>query len=325
MDPETGMWRDLAHMGHLQHENLLPLRLKKWVFVTTDDDFRAGQPAYFYAYISNSFNGALRGTDGGLHVFVPDPGEETGNAQVTTKTQVVNGHWVPITQAENANDVTLKAAATAKGAFRFDRMEDVTALPGNDSRIFIADTGKAPATLRGRVYQFDFNRNDPTRATMRMILNGDGAPPNGGDDIFNPDNMAASERVLMIQEDRESAFRAGTPANSGGYGRVMEYRFSDGQLRSVARVNTPPGSPPNPENCAGCLPGTWESSGIIDAGDVIGKDWWLLDVQAHNSTAPQPGPTLAPNSSTGENGQLLAVKVPGSQGDDDRDEDDDDD
>jgi hypothetical protein len=82
----------------------------------------------------------------------------------------------------------------------------------------------------------------------------------------------------------------------------------------VARVNTPPGDPPNPENCTNCLPGTWESSGIIDAGRVLGRNWWLLDVQSHNSTAPQPGPTLAPNSSTGENGQLLAVLVPDSQG-----------
>jgi hypothetical protein len=329
LDPETGLHRDLAHMGHLQHENLMPLRLKKWFFATTDDDFRPGQPAYFYAYIDDSFNDAIRGIAGdpteGLHVFVPDTGEEQSNADVTTKTQVVHGHWEKLTQAENADDVTLKAAATAKGAFRFDRMEDLAPLPGRDSRVFLADTGKAPATARGRVYQFDFDRSNPYRATMRMIINGD-----GGDDLFNPDNMDTSEQVLMIQEDRESAFRAGTPANSGGYGRVMEYRFSDGRLRSVARVNTPPGTPPgsNTENCAGCLPGTWESSGIIDVGHIFGRDWWLLDVQAHNSTAPQPGPSLAPNTATGENGQLLLVKVPGSQGggggDDDDDDDDDD-
>jgi hypothetical protein len=81
-------------------------------------------------------------------------------------------------------------------------------------------------------------------------------------------------------------------------------------------VNTTPGTPPGSmtENCTGCLPGTWESSGIISAGHVLGPGWWLLDVQAHNSTAPQPGPTLAPNTSTGENGQLLALFVPDSQG-----------
>lgn len=332
MNGDTGMWRDLGHMGHLQHENLMPLKLKKWVFATTDDDFRPGQPAYFYGYFHDSFELALRGIEhepnDGLHVFVPNPGEERSNAEVMTKTQVVHGRWVKLSQADNATSTSLKAAATREGAFRFDRMEDLAPLPGRESRVFLADTGKAPATAKGRVYQFDFDKHNPYRASMRMIINGDGAPPNGGDDLFNPDNMDASKRVLMIQEDRESIFRAGTPANSGGYARVMEYRFSDGRLRSVARVNTPPGAPPNPENCAGCLPGTWESSGIIDVSHIFGRDWWLLDVQAHNSTAPQPGPTLLPNSSSGENGQLLLVRVPGSTGggggghDDDDDDDD---
>jgi hypothetical protein len=39
-----------------------------------------------------------------------------------------------------------------------------------------------------------------------------------------------------------------------------------------------------------------------------------FDVQAHSTTAPQPGPSLAPNSSSGEEGQFLALYVPGSQG-----------
>lgn len=328
MNPETGMWRDLGQMGHLQHENLMPLRLKKWVFATTDDDFRAGQPAYFYAYFHDSFDLALRGIEtkpsDGLHVFVPDEGEEESNAQVTTKTQVVHGHWVKLNQnpdntaggvcstvsVAGCASTALKAAATREGAFRFDRMEDLAPLPGRESRVFLADTGKAPATLRGRVYVFAFDKHNPYRATMRMILNGD-APHM--DDIYNPDNMDASEKVLMIQEDRESAFR--DPPFSGGYSRVMEYRFSDGSLRSVARVNTPPP----------LRPGTWESSGIIDASHVLGKDWWLLDVQAHSTTAPQPGPTLQPNSSTGEDGQLLAMYVPGSTGGGGHHDDDDDD
>ena len=56
----------------------------------------------------------------------------------------------------------------------------------------------------------------------------------------------------------------------------------------------------------------YEISG--NARDILGNGWWLLDVQAHNSTAPQPGPTLVPGSATGENGQLLALFVPDSQG-----------
>jgi len=308
MDPETGAFRETAHFGHLQHENVVPIRLSKWVFLTTEDDFRPGA-SYLYAYIAPSFKKAIAGTQGSLYVWKADNPAETG-AATATKGESIPGHFVAVTQAENANDNTLKAAAAAKGAFQFDRLEDAANLNLHSSRVYIADTGKG-TRLRGRVYQFDISRSDPTRATLKLILNGD-APDN--DDIYNPDNMDMSDRVLMIQEDREAPFRGA--AVGGGYNRVMEYRFSDGQLRAVARVNTPPGTPPgsNTENCAGCLPGTWESSGIINAGHVLGRGWWLLDVQGHNSTAPQPGPSLVPNSATGENGQLLALFVPDSQG-----------
>ena len=308
MDPETGAFRETAHFGHLQHENVVPIRLSKWVFLTTEDDFRPGA-SYLYAYIAPSFKRAIAGTQGSLYVWKADNPAETG-AATATKGESIPGHFVPVTQAENANDNTLKAAAAAKGAFQFDRLEDAANLNLHSSRVYIADTGKG-ARLRGRVYQFEISRSDPTRATLKLILNGD-APDN--DDIYNPDNMDMSDRVLMIQEDREAPFRGA--AIGGGYNRVLEYRFSDGQLRAVARVNTPPGTPPgsNTENCAGCLPGTWESSGIINAGHVLGRGWWLLDVQGHNSTAPQPGPSLVPNSATGENGQLLALFVPDSQG-----------
>ncbi len=63
----------------------------------------------------------------------------------------------------------------------------------------------------------------------------------------------------------------------------------------------------------------WESSGVIDVSHLLGKDWWLLDVQAHSfPRAPQPGPTLAPNSSEGEDGQLLAIKIPNTANGDQR-------
>jgi hypothetical protein len=308
MDPETGMWRETAHFGHFQHENVVPLKLKKWVFLSSEDDFRPG-PSFLYAYIANDFNRGIRGVEGSLYVWKAD-NDAKNQTSAVVKGESVPGHFVPLSQADNANSTTLKARAMSPdiNGFRFDRLEDVAVRPDIRGRTYIADTGKPPTTARGRVYQFDINPQDPTRATLKMILNGD-APDN--DDIYNPDNMDASEKVLMIQEDRESAFR--DPPFAGGFARVMEYRFSNRSLRSVARVNTPPP----------LRPGEWESSGIIDASQVLGNGWWLLDVQAHRSTAPQPGPTLTPNSSVGEDGQLLALFVPGSQGGDDDDDDDD--
>jgi uncharacterized protein DUF839 len=302
MDPDTGMWVETPHFGHFQHENVVPLKLSKWVFLSSEDDFRPG-PSYLYAYIANDFDRALRGRSGSLHVWKANNPAKNQNSAVV-KGESIPGRFVPLSQAENANSTALKAAAAAHDAFEFDRLEDIAARPDVKGRTYIADTGKPPSTARGRVYQFDVNPRDPTRATLRMILNGD-APDN--DDIYNPDNMEASDKVLLIQEDRESAFR--DPPFSGGYARVMEYRFSGRALRSVARVDTPPP----------LRPGTWESSGVIDAGHVLGRNWWLLDVQAHSTTAPQPGPTLVPNSSEGEDGQLLAIYIPNSQGDRDRD------
>ena len=57
-------------------------------------------------------------------------------------------------------------------------------------------------------------------------------------------------------------------------------------------------------------PDTWESSGVVNASRILGPGWWLTDVQAHSTTAAQPGPTLEPNTGTGEDGQLQAVYLP---------------
>lgn len=296
MDPETGMWRETPQFGHLQHENVVPMHLSKWVFLTSEDDFRAGQASYLYAYIAKSFTKALRGRDGGLYVWKADNPAKTGNASVV-KNESVAGHFIPISQAENATNVTLKNAANARNAFKFDRLEDIAVRPDVRGRAYFSDTGKPPVTERGRIYQLDVDQKDPTKATIKMILNGD--PPDG-DDIVNPDNMDASSEVLVVQEDRETVFQ--TRPN-----RVLVYDFDSKTLQAVADV-----TPPCP--CLANRPNNAESSGVIDASEFLGKNWWLLDVQAHNLRERQPGPDLQPNSSMGEDGQLDAIYIPKSTG-----------
>jgi hypothetical protein len=304
LDPETGMWRAVPHWGRLNHENVVPIRLSKWVILSTDDDFRPG-PSYLYAYIANDFNRAVRGVEGTLHVWKADNDAKNQNSTVL-KGESVPGHFVPLSQVDNANSASLKAAATRENGFRFDRLEDLDPYEDKKGRTYFVDTGKPAQTLRGRLYQFDINPNSPTRATLKMVLNGD--PPNN-DDIVNPDNIDASEKVLILQEDRESAFR-GEPS------RVLVWNYNpNSQPRTVARVARP--------ETAGRF--NWESSGIFDASHLLGKDWWLLDVQAHDQQALQPGPTLAPNTVSGEDGQLLAIKIPNSTGDGRGGDDDDDD
>jgi hypothetical protein len=298
MNAETGSWVETPHFGKMQHENVLPLEgLSKAVLITTDDDFATNVPSYLYAYIANSksFEDAILNDDGDLYVWRSDDPAATPAAM--TKGQSIAGHFVPVSDAAaRLSPAALKAESATKNAAQFIRLEDAAASQKEAGLFYFGDTGKTPSyDPRGRIYQMQVDKHDPTQATLTLLLSG-----GQGDDLFNPDNLGTSEHSLVIQEDRNSEFR--DAAFGGGYGRVLVYDLDTGTLRSVARVNTPPP----------LRPGTWESSGAIYADKLLGKDWWLVDVQAHDVVAPQPGPTLAPNSASGEDGQLLAIRIPNS-------------
>lgn len=311
MDVETGDWVETEQFGHILHENVVPVpRVSKAFFLTTDDDFReptAAQPyiaAYLYAYIAKSWKGAISGTQGSLYVWKAtgtlDGVPSTNDIQ---KGQTLQGEFVPVTQAENADGDTLERASHAKGAFKFVRLEDAAVARQRSGELYFADTGRlASESVKGRLYRMNIDPSDPTKASITLLLDGD-----AGDDLVNPDNIDTSSHSVVIQEDRNSEHRgpAGTipgRPNDAGYGRILVYDIRSGTVRPVAFANTP----------APLRPGTWESSGVINAQTLLGKDWWLVDVQAHSSVMAQPGPSLAPNSSTGEDGQLLAIKIPHS-------------
>jgi Bacterial protein of unknown function (DUF839) len=290
MNAETGDWTETPQFGHFEHENVVPVTgFQKFMLVSTEDNFRVGVPSYLFAYIADSWEDAVSGdpAHGSLYVWrALDPAD---TAFGMAKGDTVPGEFVPISQAENTDDVALKAAATARGAFRFARLEDSAVAFQRSGRLFFSDTGKAgEATVNGRVYRLDIDPSDPTKASVTLALD------SAVDDMANPDNLGTSPRSLMIQEDRENP-------NRTQYGRILRYDLNDGSLTPVARVNTTVG-----------LPGQWESSGIIWAGNLLGGGWWLAGVQAHTLTAPQPGPSLVPDSSVGEDGQLDALFVPGS-------------
>ncbi len=82
-----------------------------------------------------------------------------------------------------------------------------------------------------------------------------------------------SAQSLVFLEDHEAPFRA-------QYGRVLVYDLKDKTLRTVARVD------PTPR----IAPGAWEATGVINAQTLLGNNWWLVNVQAHNQSAPQPSP-----------------------------------
>jgi hypothetical protein len=308
MNADSGEWVETAHFGHILHENNVPIeRLSKAFILTTDDDFRAPPAfnAFLYAYIADTWEEAISGDGGSLYVWKTTSATDgVPSSNDIDKGETIEGEFVPVTQAENANGPALEAASLAKDAFRFSRLEDAATAQQRPGRVYIADTGKLGSdTITGRLYRMDIDPSDPTKASLTLLLDGD-----TGDNLVNPDNLDTSPQSVVIQEDRNSENRGpvGTVLfhpTDPGYGRIVVYDIKTGSVRPVAFANTPPPA----------RPGEWESSGIINAQSLLGEDWWLVDVQAHSvTTAPQPGVSLVPNTATGEDGQLLAIKIPNS-------------
>jgi hypothetical protein len=293
IDAATGRVIRTPQFGMMLHENVVPVPgLAKATFFLSEDG-NAGR-SQLYAYTAPTFRGAIHGA-GDLRVFVPtDRTDSNPSPDDISKGQTLDGKLVRIPQGRNTDVDSLEAAAQRKGAFDFVRIEDAEADPMHPGVVYFSDTGAShQETFRGRIYRLQIDPQHPTRASLRVLLDGD-----HGADMFNPDNLAVSNRALVIQEDRNY--------KHSGYDRVLVYDLNDGSLRTVARTDPTEGV----IRREGI--GDWESSGVINASALFGKSWWLLDVEAHHTNDAQPGPSVRPNTGIGEGGQLLKVFIPGT-------------
>ena len=103
------------------------------------------------------------------------------------------------------------------------------------------------------------------------------------------DNMTVTRRGrVILQED---------PGNQPDLAKVWEYDVARDALVLIAQHDPDRFSPGGPS----FLTTDEESSGVIEATDILGDGWFLLDVQeAH--------PSLDPELVSG--GQLLALHIP---------------
>src|SRR3989440_846496 len=123
MNADTGQWTETPQFGHFEHENVVPVpSFTKFVLVSTEDNFRVGVPSYLFAYIADSWDDAVSGDPAHGSLYVWRALNPADTAFGTTKGDTIPGQFVPISQAENANSTSLKAAATSRGAFRFARL-----------------------------------------------------------------------------------------------------------------------------------------------------------------------------------------------------------
>lgn len=290
----TGQQVETPHFGHLNHENVVPIKgLDKAVTYLAEDSFRLESQAY--AYFSDTFAKAIRGK-GSFTVWVPDDqGDGNPSTDDIAVGDTLDGRFVSIPNAKRYTGLELNEVAVGLGSFNFVRIEDAAHDPTNPGVIYLSDTGANPAeTKNGRLYRLTIDPANPRHATLEVVLDGD-----AGDDLVNPDNLGINQTTLVIQEDRNDT--------SSGFARVHTYDLGTGALTPVARLD-----PSQHAIDVGGGPGVWESSGVVDVSGFYGPGYWLLDVQAHRSYVPQQGPSLKLNSARGQRGQLLLVHLAGT-------------
>jgi Alkaline phosphatase PhoX len=305
IDATTDQRYELPGLGRFEHENVVPMTslANQGVFLELTEDEEAGLSQQ-YLYRAQTMADLLAGR-GQLFVWVPNQmldGDPSPND--VTKGQTIQGTFQPVPGSATADYDTLEDYAQSVGAFDFVRPEDAAEIPGQPGVFYMADTGtKNSEDFDGRIYRFAHNMTNPLKASLRVVLD------STVDNLRNPDNLGASTLGVMIQEDRNGDnIKAKPPGqdNLGGYGRVGFYSFATGRLTWYARVNTPD------RDAQRSGEGSWESSGVIDTSRIFGAGTWLLDVQAHTRSTPQPGFDLVPDSSSGEDAQLILMTIPGT-------------
>lgn len=316
----------LPKLGRFAWENTVPMRTPndKTVIIGMEDG-PSTPDSQLWLYVGTRVRSPgstiLRsnGLDNGkLYVFVSDtPGMRS---EVEFQSGTIEGHWVEIQNAENLTDVALEAAADAVGAFGFIRTEDGTFNKRSRADYYFVTTGSsftapgasAPANKLGRLYHLELSRGNPATqpSKLTVVYNADQVINAGGDIAISPDNIDTSRDFLMINEDGTTESRAVMTAK-GRDGSVWRFEISDDAKINVASATRVASLNPPGRDGIAVLAGVWETSGVLDATRLFGNGTWLTDVQAHS-------PTTAPLPGTVEDGQLVLMRGPSDDDDEQR-------
>lgn len=298
----------LPHLGHFQHENI-PVRphpVPETVLVLMEDN-GTGFDSQLYLYVGRkdfrpganplARNGLVGGK---FYVFVSTTAGMANEAAFQSGT--IAGQWVQIQGVAGMNETQLEAASDAVGAFGFAKAEDGAWSKRSLTEFFFNTTGDGlnPASAPvgnhlGRTYRLDFNEDDIVGpCTLSILYNADQVVAAGGDIALTPDNIDVSKDYLMVCEDG-TGFARNVMAAKGRDGVIWRYDLRNNYAATAVVQLTPPG-----RDGAAVNPGVWETSGILDAEHLFGRNSWLFHVQAHP-------PTAAPAANTIEDGQLMLL------------------
>lgn len=296
----------LTALGRWNTENAVPLPREAYgdrtVVVIGDDDSSSAAGGQLALYVGNAI-GDL--TTGGVYVMARanDVVRERDMVPGTTYPVVfrkLEGNVAAMTGADiNARSLSLKA-------IQFGRVEDIDYRKGSGGgrEVYFNVTGQANTGVNadysrskyGRVYRLVLDRQDPTRGTLEVLLDGDDRT-GPAREFQNPDNIMVARNFAYISED------------PNGYGdethdaRVYQYDLRSGALRVVAELDHHRGDAKY-NNVAGARSslGAWEFGSMLDLTEEVGiRDGFLLAIQPHTWTGDRyraaDGGTGRPNES----------------------------
>jgi Bacterial protein of unknown function (DUF839) len=298
---EDGHAQQLQRLGLFSWENTLVASNESDVtLVLGQEDAAFGQPWIYVGHKQKHGNpfdqaGLTNGVD-----FVPDMVDETVSTDAQFRTKFGKGTAARFDLAEvdwDASGNRQNLEATADG-LTLNRIEDGAWDPRNPDDFWFVTTegGKGadvPTGLTGRdggglwKLTFDDIEQPWLGGTLTLVLDGSEAPF-----LNKPDNMDIDSRGnLLIQED---------PGNNIHLARIVAYDIDTGDRGVIARFDPALFEPATPGGTDAAVTIDEESSGIIDAKDVLGRGWYLLDAQVHKAHLD---PALV------EHGQLMALYV----------------
>ena len=182
----------------------------------------------------------------------------------------------------------LETASDAAGVTEWFRPEDAAWDPKHPNDLYFAITASFTTQHASCTGFASPIRPNPARAASSTSWSTGTETGGTSERPHMFDNLTVDRRGhVLLQED---------PGGQNYLARIWQYDIASDTLTEVAHHDPDRFAPGGSK----FLTIDEESSGIIDAEKILGKGWYLFDVQAHYA---QPAPIV-------EGGQLLALFVP---------------
>ena len=259
----AGTTYELPYLGKFSWENTVasPTLSNKTVVAGLDDS--GGGQVYFY--VGDKTNTGTEIDKAGLNNGKLYGLAVTGLASESDTTNLAQGNRFTLAdlgKVENTTGAALQAQSVAAGVTAFLRPEDGHWDPSNLRDFYFVTTGSFSSPSRLWRLRFDDPTNPGLGGTIEAVLDG-----TEGQKML--DNMTIDKYGnILLQED---------VGNNAHIGKIWQYNIATDSLKLLAEHDSNRfllGSP-------NFLTQDEESSGIIDAQDILGPGWFLLDTQAH--------------------------------------------